>query len=310
MRRTYCVPFSRAGLAGLMATLVLLWLPGTSIAGGTSDTSSASQAGQTLLQYGAGYGKANGAAQVREVQRSLRRLGWQPGPVDGLYGPRTKAAVTRFQAAAKVAADGIVGPRTRQALTQASKQPLRRGAGFAQPNGSPRVRALQVRLQRHGLRPGPVDGLFGPRTQAAVKRLQRTRGIPVNGVANDRTRGLFAAAPKQPEESTPTDAPAEAPSTTEDNTPAQAPAQPTPITRSDSGDVGVPLVVLIGLAALLLGLLGGALLGRRNRVVSGTAVPLAQGVMAEGTSNTKSVGRFRGTVHALVLGRRGLRRTP
>ena len=87
MRRTYRVPFSRAGLVGLMAALVLLCLPGTSIAGGASDTSSASQARQALLQYGAGYGKADGAPQVRTIQRTLRRLGWQPGPVDGLYGP-------------------------------------------------------------------------------------------------------------------------------------------------------------------------------------------------------------------------------
>ena len=41
---------------------------------------------------------------------------------------------------------------------------------------------------------------------------------------------------------------------------------------------------MIGLLALLVGLIGGALLGRRNRVVSGTAVPLAQGVVAEGTA--------------------------
>ena len=194
MRRTYGVPFSRAGLAGLMAALVLLCLPGTSIAGGASDTSLAPDAASGLLQYGAGYGKAHGASSVRVVQRTLGRLGWQPGPVDGLYGPRTKAAVTRFQAVAKVAADGIVGPQTRHALTRAKNEPLRRGAGFAQPDGSPRVRALQVRLQRHGLRPGPVDGLFGPRTQAAVERLQRSRGVPVSGVATARTRHLLARA--------------------------------------------------------------------------------------------------------------------
>jgi DNA invertase Pin-like site-specific DNA recombinase len=45
-------------------------------------------------------------------------------------------------------------------------------------------------------------------------------------------------------------------------------------------------------------------------VVAGTAVPVAQGVTAEGTANSRSVGRFRGNVHALVLGRRGVRRTP
>jgi DNA invertase Pin-like site-specific DNA recombinase len=74
--------------------------------------------------------------------------------------------------------------------------------------------------------------------------------------------------------------------------------------------VSIPIVVLIGLLAMALGLVAGGLLGRRNRVVSGTAVPLAQGVVAEGTSNARSVGRFRGTVHALVLGRHGLRRSP
>jgi peptidoglycan hydrolase-like protein with peptidoglycan-binding domain/DNA invertase Pin-like site-specific DNA recombinase len=321
MRRTYDVPFSRAGLAGLLAALVLLCLPGTSIAA----------AG--LLQYGDGYGKAEGASQVREVQRTLRGLGWRPGPVDGLYGPRTEAAVTRFQAATQVAADGIVGPQTRGALTRASNEPLRRGAGFAQPDGSPRVRVLQDSLRRHGFRPGPVDGLFGPLTQAAVERAQKARGIPVNGVATAKTRRVIAEAPKQPEERASTEAPAEEPGAQANaegpkdepanrqpagEAPSGEPASggaasggaPAPIERSDSGDVSVPIVALIGLLALALGLLGGALLGRRNRVVSGTAVPLAQGVVAEGTTNTGRVGRFRGPVHALVLGRRGLRRTP
>ena len=113
MRRTYQVPFSRAGLAGLVAALVLLCLPGTSIAGGASNTSRA--LGSGLLEYGAGYGKPTGATPVRVVQRTLRRQGWEPGPVDGLYGPRTKAAVTRFQVAARVGVDGIVGPQTRRA---------------------------------------------------------------------------------------------------------------------------------------------------------------------------------------------------
>jgi peptidoglycan hydrolase-like protein with peptidoglycan-binding domain/DNA invertase Pin-like site-specific DNA recombinase len=329
MRGTYRVPFSRAGLVGLMAALVLLCLPGTSIAGGASDTSSASQARQALLQYGAGYGKADGATQVRTIQRTLRRLGWQPGPVDGLYGPRTEAAVTRFQSATRVAVDGIVGPQTHQALTQARSEPLRRGVGFVQPNGSPRVRALQAKLRSRGLSPGPVDGLFGPRTQAAVQRLQRSGGIPVSGVATERTRQLLAdasKAPDQPADNTPdqpkpdtgqtatggTQAPRDQADSgrTEDTTNASSTTGGDTVQRSDSGDVSIPIVVLIGLLAMALGLVAGGLLGRRNRVVSGTAVPLAQGVVAEGTSNARSVGRFKGTVHALVLGRHGLRRSP
>lgn len=313
MRRTYRVPFSRAGLAGLMAALVLLCLPGTSIAGGAADSTPALAAGSGLLQYGAGYGNADGAPPVRDVQRALRRLGWQPGPVDGLYGPRTQAAVARFQTAARVAADGIVGPSTRRALTGAQNEPLRRGAGFAQPDGSPRVRAIQVELQRRGLRPGPVDGLFGPRTQAAVERLQRSGSAPVSGVVTTRTRQLLTGSGKPREQRASNEAPSQTgdrPADVDDREPAATTTTTLVTTGGESGDVGVALVVLIGLAALLIGLLAGALLGRRNRVVSGTAVPLARGVMAEGTTSRGSVGRFRGPVHALVLGRRGFRRTP
>ncbi len=320
MRRTYQVPFRRAGLAGLLAALVLLCLPGTSIAGGASNTSS--DFGPGLLQYGAGYGKPKGATPVRDVQRTLGRQGWQPGPVDGLYGPRTKAAVTRFQAAARIGVDGIVGPQTRQALTRAQKESLRRGAGFAQPDGSPRVRSLQVRLNKRGLRPGPVDGLFGPRTQAAVQRLQRHNGVPASGVVTVRTARLLAHPSQKPEQRASTETPAEPqgqpqgqpqgePSSGEaGNGGSESTIRTSSTTGNGSDDVSLPVVILIGLAALLAGLLAGATLGRRNRVVSGTAVPVAQGVVAEGTATSHTVGRFRGNVHALVLGRRGVRRTP
>jgi peptidoglycan hydrolase-like protein with peptidoglycan-binding domain/DNA invertase Pin-like site-specific DNA recombinase len=305
MRRTYEVPFRRAGLAGLVAALVLLCLPGTSIAGGASNTSSA----DGLLQYGAGYGKPTGATPVRDVQRSLRRLGWQPGPVDGLYGPRTKAAVTRFQVNARIGVDGIVGPQTRKAIKHARTEPLRRGAGFAQPEGSPRVRALQAKLDKRGLKPGPIDGLFGPRTQAAVQRLQRGSGEPANGVVTTRTVSLL----KQPSQKAEQPASESPQGQTEPTTKPQAPKE-TPVraaaTTGDGDDVSLPLVILIGLAALFVGVVGGTLLGRRNRVVAGTAVPVAEGVVAEGTSASPVVGRFHGNVHALVLGRHGLRRTP
>jgi len=317
MRRTFRVPFRGAGLAGLLAALVMLCLPGTSIAGGSSG--STTPQGKSLLQYGAGYDKPQGATAVREVQRTLRRLGWQPGPVDGLYGPRTTSAVTRFQSASRIGVDGIVGPQTRGSIKNAQTESLRRGAGFAQPDGSPRVRSLQTKLEKRGLKPGPVDGLFGPRTQAAVERLQRNNGVPANGVVTTRTARLFTTPTKAPEQPAANEPPTQSQGQQADKEPSSGDignTQPgTPIREASSStggsdDVSLPLVILIGLAALLAGLLGGSLLGRRNRVVSGTAVPVAQGVVAEGTANSATVGRFRGTVHALVLGRHGLRRTP
>jgi hypothetical protein len=53
---------------------------------------------------------------VRTVQARLAAAGFDPGPVDGKFGPRTLAAVQRFQTARGLIVDGIVGPQTWGAL--------------------------------------------------------------------------------------------------------------------------------------------------------------------------------------------------
>jgi Putative peptidoglycan-binding domain-containing protein len=63
-----------------------------------------------MLQVG-----SHGAGVVT-LQERLRDLGYNPGQVDGVFGPNTKAAVLSFQRAQGLAADGIVGPRTQAAL--------------------------------------------------------------------------------------------------------------------------------------------------------------------------------------------------
>ena len=53
---------------------------------------------------------------VRKLQRKLKKLGFNPGRLDGVFGRKTRAALIKFQKSRGLVADGIVGPQTLAAL--------------------------------------------------------------------------------------------------------------------------------------------------------------------------------------------------
>ena len=53
---------------------------------------------------------------VEHLQRLLEAQGHTPGPIDGIFGPRTEAGVRSYQEANGCKVDGIVGPETWGAL--------------------------------------------------------------------------------------------------------------------------------------------------------------------------------------------------
>ena len=105
---------------------------------------------------------------------------------DGIYGPKTKAAMVtalqhelNMQFGKGLSVDGIFGPKTKAACVN-----VREGA---QGNIT---RVLQLALICHGYGKGGFDGIFGSGTESDVRRFQSAKGLGVDGIAGKNT---FAA---------------------------------------------------------------------------------------------------------------------
>jgi murein L,D-transpeptidase YcbB/YkuD len=54
--------------------------------------------------------------KIRQVQQALQNKGFDPGPIDGIFGPKTKEAVRNFQDRYGMKADGEIDNQTLYAL--------------------------------------------------------------------------------------------------------------------------------------------------------------------------------------------------
>jgi peptidoglycan hydrolase-like protein with peptidoglycan-binding domain len=121
---------------------------------------------------------------VMQVQSAMQQLGFYAGNIDGVYGAKTVAAVKAFQTSVGLTPDGIAGPKTIAAYE-------------AQIKGDSTVASLQQQLKSWGYYTGPIDGVYGPSTVAAVKALQTALGVtPVDGRWGPKTQAAAQAAHK------------------------------------------------------------------------------------------------------------------
>ncbi len=152
--------------------------------------------------------KGQKGSAVTDLQNRLRLAGY-PTPVTGRFDDQTQRAVMRFQLARGILADGVAGPSTLAALGIPGFNRVVRGSASEaavakaafRPNRLPARAAplvagssarlsvldLQRRLAARGFNPGPLDGIWGPRTQAAVARAQQLYRIR----RDDVLRGSF-----------------------------------------------------------------------------------------------------------------------
>jgi peptidoglycan hydrolase-like protein with peptidoglycan-binding domain len=155
-------------------------------------------------------------------------------------------AVAAQAAPAAHAADG----GSAAARADWSAGPVARGTGYVRPGGSERVREVQRRLARLGYATGPVDGLFGPRTEGAARRFQVRVGLQADAIVGRRTLGALrvrddARRTAPAARSRPAPAPA-SPAPTRDEAPAPRPRVP-----AETGALSPVVSVLPALLILL-----------------------------------------------------------
>ncbi|MBA2475225.1 MAG: peptidoglycan-binding protein [Actinobacteria bacterium] len=146
------------------------------------------------LSAAAGGAGSSATPQTGALQIALRAHGFYKGPLDGIPGPNTLAALVAFQQRSGVPVSGRLDARTRKLLRRLGK-PLagRRVVGTRMVGWD--VSVLEFGLARRGFDVGAIDGRYTSETRTAVQRFQRYAGLPVDGAAGKATFRALEQAP-------------------------------------------------------------------------------------------------------------------
>lgn len=103
--------------------------------------------------------------EVRQLQFWLKNAGFDPGPVDGVAGTKTKAAFSRYHTGCdkvKLVLDDF----------DDTGAPAKSGNALGKPLGHSQIQTVQSQLRAAGFDPGPADGIFGARTKRTLAQLR------------------------------------------------------------------------------------------------------------------------------------------
>jgi peptidoglycan hydrolase-like protein with peptidoglycan-binding domain len=150
---------------------------------------------------------------INDIQHELARRGYYDGIVDGLYGPKTDAAIRDFEQAAALKPSAEPSEALLQAIMRAPAKlmkgataatpgarpmPIRADGVSARPVPSKRVIALQRALAEYGYGQIRASGIIDAETQAAIEKFERERKLPITGQASDLVMRELAAMTGRP----------------------------------------------------------------------------------------------------------------
>lgn len=164
--------------------------------------------------------------RIEEVQRILKEAGFKPGPIDGVMGSQTRAAIRKFQKAKGLRSTGKIDSDTHLALNKekkivktspekesevglsldwstptiikeqdldTDKQDMAKKAKVQDEvlsfrlKSKDRVKQIQAALKKANFYKGEIDGKIGPQTKKAIKAFQKSKGLNPDGVVGPRT---------------------------------------------------------------------------------------------------------------------------
>ncbi len=136
--------------------------------------------------------------EIETYQTDLDAVGCWAGPVDGVLGPRTEAALREFQEAEGITVTGLFGGQSEGALiaaAQAGDTVCGDPETASTPVDEAAVHELEVwqhDLNVVGCYAGAEDGQLGPQTEAAIRNYQTAAGLPVTGELDAMTEETLA----------------------------------------------------------------------------------------------------------------------
>jgi murein DD-endopeptidase MepM/ murein hydrolase activator NlpD len=167
---------------------------GTTPTTGTNTTPTETKPVSTTLKFG------QKSEEVKQFQDKLVKLGYltqdQVTQGEGNFGNKTKAAVEKFQRDAGIEVDGAVGNNTRRTM-----EAILNGIKPGDTANRSLVSNVQNKLVDLGYMTrdqiGNNSGVFGPKTEAALKAFQAANDINTTGNIGQRTfNSLFNGTPK------------------------------------------------------------------------------------------------------------------